>query len=155
MNLGIGIAIGVAVLALIVVLVQRAMRGETRSQGLQLEPYVPARQISDEEFWALYWLKRVGVRRETKVVRAKSTNVILFGEIPISPNHSRWVYDLERSMLDKGLITQPTGKNWLATEDAKRALEARLGKEEKPLKPLQPLVSAETLQNVDLNSPKR
>jgi hypothetical protein len=43
----------------------------------------------------------------------------------------------------------------LPTDDGKRALEARLNRDEKPLRPLQPLVNAENLQNVDLNSASR
>jgi len=155
MNLGIGFAIGVAVLALVVVLVQRAMRGEPRNQGLQLEPYVPARQISDEEFWGLYWQKRIGIRRENKVVRTKKMDVILSGQIPISLVHSPWVVELERKLLDSGLIIQPGGKNWLPTDEGKRALEARLAKEGKPGKLFRPLVSAETLKNVDLEAGSR
>jgi hypothetical protein len=152
MNGWIGIAIGIAAAAAIVYVVVRAVRGGSGDRGLQIAPYVPIREISDDEFWALYWQRRLGIRRETKVVRAKKMNVILFGQIPISPIHSSWVYELERSMLEKGLITQPAGKNWLPTDEGKRALEARLAKEEKPYRTYKPLVNAENLQNVKLES---
>jgi hypothetical protein len=153
---GVGIAIGAFVVALIVIVSLRVRaQSASREGGLHLEVVAPARKLSDDEFWALYWQRRLGIRRETVPVRAKNTNVILIGQIPISPTHSRWVYDLEKSMLDAGLITQPGGKNWLPTDEGKRALEARLSREEKPLKPLQPLVNAENLQNVDLNSASR
>jgi hypothetical protein len=156
MNPGVGIALGAAaiVLAVLVSLRLRASQ-HSRDLGLQLEVVAPARKLSDDEFWGLYWQRRLGIRRETVSVRARNTDVILIGQIPISPTHSRWVYDLEKSMLDGGLITQPGGKNWLPTDDGKRALEARLNRDEKPLRPLQPLVNAENLQNVDLNSASR
>jgi hypothetical protein len=154
MTSGIGIAVGVAVAVLIVIVVLRAMRGRPQDQRLQLEPYVSVRQISDEEFWGLYWQRRIGIRRENKVVRAKKMDVMLFGQIPISLVHSSWVVELERKLLDGGLIIQPGGKNWLPTDEGKRALDARLAREDKPLKPFRPLVSAETLKNVDLESGK-
>jgi hypothetical protein len=156
MSPGVGIALGVAAIA-VAVLVSLRLRASknSRNLGLQLEVAAPARKLSDDEFWGLYWQRRLGIRRETVTVRAKNTNVILIGQIPISPTHSRWVYDLEKSMLDGGLITQPGGKNWLPTDEGKRALEARLDRDEKPLRSLQPLVNAENLQNVDLNSASR
>jgi hypothetical protein len=148
-----GIAVGVVVVALIVWLLWRA-RQRPKDEGAKA-PEIPIREISDEEFWGLYWQRRLGIRRENKMVRAKNMNVILFGQIPVSPIHSPWVYELEKSLLGSGLITQPAGKNWLPTDEGKRALEARLAKEEKPAKPFRPLVNAETLQNVDLDSTGR
>lgn len=156
MSPGVGIALGAAAIVLTVLVSLRLRASKSsRNLGLQLEVVAPARKLSDDEFWGLYWQRRLGIRRETVTVRARNTDVILIGQTPISPTHSHWVYDLEKSMLDGGLITQPGGKNWLPTDEGKRALEARLNRDEKPLRPLQPLVNAENLQNVDLNSSSR
>jgi hypothetical protein len=156
MSPGVGIVLGLAAIALTVIVSLRLRASkDPRGLGLQFEVTAPARKLSDDEFWGLYWQRRLGIRRETVTVRARNTDVILIGQTPISPTHSRWVYDLEKSMLDGGLITQPGGKNWLPTDEGKRALEARLDRDEKPLRPLQPLVNAENLQNVDLNSASR
>jgi hypothetical protein len=152
MNLGVGIAIGVTAFVLILVIWAAAGRKGRRDEGARPAPSAPIRNLSDDEFWGLYWQRRLGIRRETKTVRGKSTSVILFGQIPISPMHSRWVYDLERGMLASGLIIQPRGTNWLLTEEGKRALEGRLGRNEKPERPLKPLVNAETLQNIRLEA---
>src|SRR5215471_14238743 len=123
MNPGVLVAIGVAAIVVIVLVSLRVRaHNASRERGLQLE-------VS---------------------VRAKNMNVILIGQTPISPTHSRWVYDLEKSMIDGGLITKPGGKNWLPTDEGKKALEARLNRDEKPLRALQPLVNAENLQNVVL-----
>jgi hypothetical protein len=153
MDMRIGLAIGIAALALVVVVLSssRARRGR-REETAHFAPADPVREITDDEFWALYWQRRLGIRRETKMVRAKNMNVILFGQIPISPIHSSWVYDLEKIMLESGLITQPGGKNWLPTDEGKRALEARLAKNGTPERTYKPLVNAENLQNVKLES---
>ena len=156
MSPGVGIALGAAAFV-VIVLVSLRLRAskDSRGLGLQFEVAAPVRKLADDEFWGLYWQRRLGIRRETVPVRAKNTNVILIGQIPISPTHSGWLYDLEKKMLDGGLITQPGGKNWLPTDEGKRALDARLEGEEKPLRSLHPLVNAENLQNVDLNSASR
>src|SRR5215471_5002667 len=151
MNPGVLVAIGVAAIVVIVLVSLRVRaHNASRERGLQLEVAAPARRLSDDEFWGLYWQRRLGIRRETVSVRAKNMNVILIGQTPISPTHSRWVYDLEKSMIDGGLITKPGGKNWLPTDEGKKAPEARLNRDEKPLRALQPLVNAENLQNVVL-----
>src|SRR5215472_563235 len=108
MDMRILLAIGIALFALgVLVWLSVRARGSRRDEGEHHTSEAPVREISDEEFWALYWQRRLGIRRETKTVRAKSMSVILFGQIPISPIHSSWVYDLERSMVEGGLITQP------------------------------------------------
>jgi hypothetical protein len=153
MDIRIALVIGIGALALIL-LVWLSFRGRrgARDEGSSRAPETHVREISDEEFWALYWQRRIGIRRETKTVRAKSMSVILFGQIPISPIHSSWVYDLEKSMLANGLITQPAGTNWLPTDEGKRALDARLAKNGKPERTYKPFVNAENLQNIKLES---
>jgi len=152
MNQGIGLAIGIGALVLTCVVWVAARRKGRRNEGALAAPAAPIRNLSDDEFWGLYWQRRLGIRRETRTVRGKSASVILFGQIPISPMHSAWVYELEGGMLASGLIIQPRGTNWLLTDEGKRALEARLGRSEKPERTVKPLVNAETLQNIRLDA---
>jgi hypothetical protein len=152
MNLGIGLVVGIGALVLILVVWAAARRKGRRNEGAVATSVAPIRNLSDDEFWGLYWQRRLGIRRETRTVRGKSASVILFGQIPVSPKHSGWVYELERGMLASGLIIQPRGTNWLLTDEGKRALEAKLGRNERPERPVKPLVNAETLQNIRLDA---